>query len=53
MKFKCIHTEQVYEFTADHDIQQMLKHPEYLAIAEAVEAPVEAPAKTKKQAKEA
>ena len=52
MKFKCIHTSQVYEFTADHDIQQMLKHPEYLAITEE-EAPVEAPTKTKKQAKEA
>ena len=53
MKFKCIHTEQVYEFTADHDIQQMLKHPEYSAVTEALPEAVEAPVKPKKQAKEA
>ena len=52
MKFKCIHTEQVYEFTADHDIQQMLKHPEYLAITEEEEAPA-APAPKAKKTKEA
>jgi hypothetical protein len=51
MKFKCKHTGQVYEFLVEHDIKEMLKHSEYLALPEAVEAPVEA--KPKKQVKEA
>jgi hypothetical protein len=50
MKFKCKHTGQVYEFLVEHDIKEMLKHSEYSAVTEAVEAPVEA--KPKKQAKE-
>jgi len=56
MKFKCKHTGQVYEYLADYDIKDMLKHPEYLALPEALpEEAVEAPAKAvpKKQAKEA
>jgi len=52
MKFKCKHTGQVYEFLVEHDIKEMLKHPEYSAVTEALpEAPVEA--KPKKQVKEA
>jgi len=45
MKFKCIHTGQVYEFLQQNDIDEMLKHDEY----EAVEEPQEVLKKPKKQ----
>lgn len=35
MKFKCIYNDDVYEFTNEHDIKQMLQHPEYVQIKEA------------------
>lgn len=28
-KFKCKHTDQVYEYKYDHDIEQMREHDEY------------------------
>ena len=36
MKFKCIHTGQIYEYSTEHDIKEMLKHAEYSAIEEEV-----------------
>ena len=41
-KFKCIHTEQVYEYFTDHDIEQMMEHDEYEYVEEE-EADEEAP----------
>lgn len=43
MKFKCIHTGEIYEFLQENDIEEMLKHDEY----EAIEEPKE-PKKPKK-----
>lgn len=34
MKFKCVHTGQVYEYSSEHDIAEMLKHDEYIAVTE-------------------
>jgi hypothetical protein len=34
MKFQCIHTKLVYEFLSEHDIKEMLKHDEYIAVEE-------------------
>lgn len=48
MKFKCIHTGQVYEFTSDHDIKTMKEHPEYTEVVEAEEQPVKVPKKSSK-----
>lgn len=39
MKFKCKHTGQVYEFSSEQDIIDMLKHNEYLAVTEEEPAP--------------
>lgn len=39
MKFKCIHTGNVFEFTQEHDIKTMLEHPEYLQVPEVIEEP--------------
>ena len=40
MKFKCIHTGNVFEFLQEHDIKSMLEHPEYVQVQEVVEEPV-------------
>lgn len=34
MKFQCIHTGNIFTFTAANDITDMLKHPEYKAVVE-------------------
>lgn len=34
MKFRCKHTGQVYEFLAEQDIAEMLKHDEYVVVEE-------------------
>ena len=40
MKFKCVHTGQVYEYIVEQDIREMLKHAEYSVVEEeAVQAP--------------
>lgn len=44
MKFKCIYNDDVYEFTNEHDIKQMLQHPEYVQVKEVEPEPVK-PAK--------
>ena len=52
MKFKCIHTGQVYEYTVEQDIREMLKHAEYSAVEEVVQEVVQEPTpKPVKQAK--
>lgn len=51
MKFTCKHTGQVYEFLQQNDIDEMLKHDEYVALEEE-EAPPE-PVKKPKKLKEA
>jgi hypothetical protein len=35
-KFKCIHTGNVFTFTAEHDIESMRKHAEYQEVTEPV-----------------
>jgi hypothetical protein len=35
-KFKCIHTGNVFTFTAEHDIESMRKHQEYREVSERV-----------------
>jgi hypothetical protein len=49
MKFKCLATSNVYEFTSESDIQTMLKHPQYAVVEEKIEAVKEEkkPVKTK------
>lgn len=49
MKFKCIHTGQIYEYSTEHDIKEMLKHAEYLAVEDEVQEVVQKPVKTKKK----
>ena len=39
MKFKCLHTGDVYIYENAHDIEHMKNHPEYEAIIEQAEAP--------------
>ena len=48
-KFKCIHTNNVYEFKDEETIKKMREHSEY---KEVVEAPKEEAPAPKKQAKE-
>lgn len=43
-KFKDNQTGNVYEFTAEHDIKTMQRHPEYVEVVE--EEPKKAPKKT-------
>ena len=50
MKFKCIHTGQVYEYSTEQDIKAMLSHAEYSAVEEE-EVVQEAVQKPVKQAK--
>lgn len=47
MKFKCIHTGEIYEFLQENDINEMLKHDEYVALEEAPLEPVKKPKKLK------
>ena len=50
MKFKCIHTGQVYEYLVEQDIREMSKHAEYSAVEEdeeVVQKPVKQAKKTK------
>jgi hypothetical protein len=49
MKFKCVHTGQVYEYIVEQDIREMLKHAEYVAVEEPVQEVVQQPVKTKKK----
>ena len=50
MKFKCVHTGLVYEYSLEQDIKEMLKHEEYVVIEdEAVQEVVQKPVKTKKK----
>lgn len=36
-KFKCITSDDVYEFTMEHDIVAMRKHPEYVELVDEAE----------------
>lgn len=47
MKFTCKHTGQVYEFLQQNDIDEMLKHDEYVVLEEEVPEPVKKPKKLK------
>lgn len=38
-KFKDVATGNVFEFTIEHDIQSMRKHPEYTEVKEEVKPP--------------
>jgi hypothetical protein len=38
-KFKDIATGNVFEFTNEHDIQTMRKHPEYVEVVQEVKQP--------------
>jgi hypothetical protein len=50
MKFKCVHTGQVYEYLVEQDIREMLKHAEYSAVEEeAVQEVVQKPVKQAKK----
>ena len=42
MKFKCMHTGQVYEYLVEQDIREMFKHSEYTLVEEdeAVQKPI-------------
>jgi len=55
-KFQDIATGNIFEFTQDHDIQTMRKHPEYkeVQVVTVVEEPLvlKKPLTTKKQLKE-
>jgi hypothetical protein len=52
-KFRDNASGNVFEFTQEHDIQTMRKHPEYTEVIEAQEQPVlKKPLTTKKQLKE-
>lgn len=44
-KFKDVATGNVFEFTLEHDIQSMRKHPEYTEVIEVQE--IKQPKKTK------
>lgn len=48
-KFKCITSNEVYEFALEHDIAAMRKHPEYVEVVEADEKPTR---KAKKETKD-
>lgn len=48
MKFKCIHTGQIYEYSTEHDIKEMLKHAEYSVVEEVVQEVVQKPVKQAK-----
>lgn len=56
VKFKCIHTGNVCEFSNENDIKTMRKHPEYTEVQEAVETeestPVRKPRRSKKETTE-
>lgn len=51
MKFKCIHTGQVYEYLIEQDIKEMLKHDEYSVVEdeEVVQEVVQKPVKQAKK----
>lgn len=50
MKFKCIHTGQVYEYLIEQDIKEMLKHDEYSVVEdEVVQEVVQKPVKQVKK----
>ncbi len=51
-RFKDVATGNVFEFTSEHDIQSMRKHPEYTEVVEEKEQVVKKPLTTKKQLKE-
>lgn len=52
-KFRDNASGNVFEFTQEHDIQTMRKHPEYTEVIEEKEQPVlKKPLTTKKQLKE-
>jgi hypothetical protein len=57
VKFKDNATGNIFEFTLEHDIQSMRKHPEYteVEVVSVVEEPLvlKKPLTTKKQLKEA
>jgi hypothetical protein len=46
-KFKDNATGNVFEFTLEHDIQTMRKHPEYTEIVEEVKQEIKTSKKTK------
>lgn len=49
MKFKCIHTGQVYEYLIEQDIKAMLSHAEYSAVEDEVQEVVQKPVKQVKK----
>lgn len=49
MKFKCIHTGQVYEYLIEQDIKEMLKHDEYSVVEDEVQEVVQKPVKQVKK----
>lgn len=50
--FKDIATGNVFEFTTEHDIQTMRKHPEYEEVVKVEQPVLKKPLTTKKQLKE-
>lgn len=42
-KFKCTSSGNVYEFTAENDIKDMRKHPDYVEIEQEVEQEAPSP----------
>jgi hypothetical protein len=48
-KFKCITSNEVYEFALEHDIAAMRKHPEYVEVVETEDKPAR---KAKKETKD-
>ena len=52
-RFKDNATGNVFEFTLQHDIDTMRKHPEYTEVIQEQEPEVKKPLTTKKQLKEA
>ena len=50
--FKDVATGNVFEFTNEHDIQTMRKHPEYVEVVQEEQPALKKPLTTKKQLKE-
>lgn len=51
-KFKCITSNEVYEFAMEHDIAAMRKHPEYVELVEEAEEKPSRKTSSKKETKD-
>lgn len=49
-KFKCVHTGNIVEFTAQHDVDVMRKHAEYTEVLEDIVEEVKPVSKPRKAA---